>query len=142
MSDIFETIKQNMDLEEIDTVNYSPLTFAYIGDAVYEVVIRTVIVDEANRSVNAIHKMASNYVKAATQAQLADALMDEFSEDELAIYKRGRNAKINTKAKNVSLSDYKKATGFEAVVGWLYLNNKSDRMMELVKKGLESIEID
>ena len=131
-----------MDLKEIDTVNYSPLTFAYIGDAVYEVIIRTMIVDEANRSVNAIHKMASNYVKAATQAKIADSLMDEFSEEELAIYKRGRNTKINTKAKNASLSDYKKATGLEAVVGWLYLNNKSDRMMELVKNGLESIEID
>ena len=139
MSDIFEIIKQNMDLSDIDTVNYSPLTFAFIGDAVYEVVIRTMIVDEANRSANDLHKESSNYVKASTQAKLSEILMDDFDEDELAVFKRGRNAKINTKAKNASLSEYKKATGFEAVIGYLYLEGKTDRMIELIKKGLEAL---
>ena len=139
MSDIFEIIKQNMDLEDIDTVNYSPLTFAFIGDAVYEVVIRTMIVDEANRSANDLHQESSNYAKASTQAKLSEILMDDFDEEELAVFKRGRNAKINTKAKNASLSDYKKATGFEAVVGYLYLEGKTDRMLELIKKGLERL---
>ena len=139
MSDIFEIIKQNMDLEDIDTVNYSPLTFAFIGDAVYEVVIRTMIVDEANRSANDLHKESSNYAKASTQAKLSEILMDDFDEEELAVFKRGRNAKINTKAKNASLSDYKKATGFEAVIGYLYLEGKTDRMLELIKKGLERL---
>ena len=139
MSDIFEIIKQNMDLEDIDTVNYSPLTFAFIGDAVYEVVIRTMIVDEANRSANDLHQESSNYAKASTQAKLSEILMDDFDEEELAVFKRGRNAKINTKAKNASLSDYKKATGFEAVVGYLYLEGKTDRMLELIKKGLEKL---
>ena len=106
-----------MNLDDIDTVNYSPLTFAFVGDAVYEVVIRTMIVDEANRSANDLHKESSNYAKASTQAKLSEILMDDFDEDELAVFKRGRNAKINTKAKNASLSDYKKATGFEAVIG-------------------------
>ena len=139
MSDIFEIIKQNMDLDDIDTVNYSPLTFAFIGDAVYEVVIRTMIVDEANRSANDLHQESSNYAKASTQAKLSEILMDDFDEEELAVFKRGRNAKINTKAKNASLSDYKKATGFEAVVGYLYLEGKTDRMLELIKKGLERL---
>ena len=139
MSDIFEIIKQNMDLEDIDTVNYSPLTFAFIGDAVYEVVIRTMIVDEANRSANDLHKESSNYAKASTQAKLSEVLMDYFDEEELAVFKRGRNAKINTKAKNASLSDYKKATGFEAVIGYLYLEGKTERMLELIKKGLERL---
>ena len=139
MSDIFEIIKQNMDLDDIDTVNYSPLTFAFIGDAVYEVVIRTMIVDEANRSANDLHKESSNYVKASTQAKLSEILMDDFDEDELAVFKRGRNAKINTKAKNASLSEYKKATGFEAVIGYLYLEGKTERMIELIKKGLEEL---
>ena len=139
MSDIFEIIKQNMDLSDIDTVNYSPLTFAFIGDAVYEVVIRTMIVDEANRSANDLHKESSNYVKASTQAKLSEILMDDFDEDELAVFKRGRNAKINTKAKNASLSEYKKATGFEAVIGYLYLEGKTERMIELIKKGLEEL---
>ena len=139
MSDIFEIIKQNMDLEDIDTVNYSPQTLAYIGDAVYEVVIRTMIVDEANRSANDLHKMSSEYAKASTQAELAESLMDVFDEDELAVFKRGRNTKINSKAKNASFNDYKKATGFEAVIGWLYLNNKTTRMLELIKNGIHNI---
>ena len=139
MSDIFEIIKQNMDLSDIDTVNYSPLTFAFIGDAVYEVVIRTMIVDEANRSANDLHKESSNYVKASTQAKLSEILMDDFDEDELSVFKRGRNAKINTKAKNASLSEYKKATGFEAVIGYLYLEGKTERMIKLIKKGLEEL---
>ncbi len=140
MSDIFEIIKQNMDLEDIDTVNYSPQTFAYIGDAVYEVVIRTMIVDEANRSANDLHKMSSEYVKASTQAKLAEILQDVFDEEELAIFKRGRNTKINSKAKNASFHDYKKATGFEAVIGYLYLEGKTERMLELIKKGLEKLD--
>ena len=139
MSDIFEIIKQNMDLDDIDTVNYSPLTFAFVGDAVYEVVIRTMIVDEANRSANDLHKESSSFAKASTQAKLSEILMDDFDEEELAVFKRGRNAKINTKAKNASLSDYKKATGFEAVIGYLYLEGKTDRMLELIKKGLEQL---
>ena len=128
-----------MDLSDIDTVNYSPLTFAFIGDAVYEVVIRTIIVDEANRSANDLHQESSNFVKASTQAKLSEILMDDFDEEELSVFKRGRNAKINTKAKNASLSDYKKATGFEAVIGYLYLEGKTDRMLELIKKGLERL---
>ena len=140
MSDIFEIIKQNMDLEDIDTVNYSPLTFAYIGDAIYGLVIRTMIVDEANRSANDLHKMSSEYVKASTQAKLAEILMDDFDEEELAVFKRGRNTKINSKAKNASFNDYKKATGFEAVMGYLYLEDKTERMIELIKKGLEKLD--
>ena len=140
MSDIFEIIKQNMDLEDIDTVNYSPLTFAYIGDAIFELVIRTMIVDEANRSANDLHKMSSEYVKASTQAKLAEILMDDFDEEELAVFKRGRNTKINSKAKNASFNDYKKATGFEAVMGYLYLEGKTERMIELIKKGLEKLD--
>ena len=140
MSDIFEIIKQNMDLEDIDTVNQSPLTFAYIGDAIYELVIRTMIVDEANRSANNLHKMSSEYVKASTQAKLAEILMDDFDEEELAVFKRGRNTKINSKAKNASFNDYKKATGFEAVMGYLYLESKTERMIELIKKGLEKLD--
>ena len=140
MSDIFEIIKQNMDLEDIDTVNYSPLTFAYIGDAIYELVIRTMIVDEANRSANDLHKKSSEYAKASAQAKLAEILMDDFDEEELAVFKRGRNTKINSKAKNASFNDYKKATGFETVMGYLYLEGKTERMIELIKKGLEKLD--
>ena len=132
--DLFNIIKQNMDLGEINITDYSPLTLAYIGDGIYEIVVRTVIVDEANRQVNKIHKAASNLVKAETQAKMIHLIMDDLTEEEVRIYKRGRNAKAVTRAKNASMSDYRTATGFEALMGWLYLTGQSERMMQLMKK--------
>ncbi len=135
-SDIFEIIKQNMGLDDINITDYSPLTLAYIGDGIYEIVIRTVIVDEANRQVNKIHKAASNLVKAGTQAKMIHYIMDDLTDEELTIYKRGRNAKAVTRAKNASMSEYRTATGFEALMGWLYLTGQSERMMKLIKKSV------
>jgi hypothetical protein len=135
-SDIFEIIKQNMGLDDINITDYSPLTLAYIGDGIYEIVIRTVIVDEANRQVNKIHKAASNLVKAGTQAKMIHYIMDDLTDAELTIYKRGRNAKAVTRAKNASMSEYRTATGFEALMGWLYLTGQSERMMKLIKKSV------
>ena len=135
-SDIFEIIKQNMDLDDINITDYSPLTLAYIGDGIYEIVIRTVIVDEANRQVNKIHKAASNLVKAGTQAKMIHYIMDDLTDEELTIYKRGRNAKAVKRAKNASMSEYRTATGFEALMGWLYLTGQSERMMKLIKKSV------
>ena len=123
-NDIFKSIKESMGLKEINIVDYSPLTLAYIGDGIYEIVIRTMIVDEANRQVNKIHKAA------------------DLTEDESRVYKRGRNAKAITRAKNASMGDYRRATGFEAVMGYLYLTEQSERMMELIKKGLNNIKED
>lgn len=140
--DLFHIIKQKMELREIQITDYSPLTLAYIGDGIYEVIVRTVIVDEANRQVNKIHKAASNLVKAETQAKMIHLIMDELTEDELKIYKRGRNAKAVTRAKNASMSDYRTATGFEALMGWLYLTEQSERMMELIKKGVMYFQSD
>lgn len=138
--DLFHIIKQNMELEEINIIDYSPLTLAYIGDGIYEVIVRTVIVDEANRQVNKIHKAASNLVKAETQAKMIHFIMDDLTEEEVKIYKRGRNAKAVTRAKNASMSDYRTATGFEALMGWLYLTGQSERMMELIKKCITCVE--
>lgn len=139
--DLFGIIKESMELEDIDIINYSPLTLAYIGDGIYEIVIRTVIVDEANRQVNKIHKAASELVKAQTQAKIAFLIMDMLTEEEQTIYKRGRNAKAVTRAKNASMSDYRTATGFEALVGWLYLTEQSGRMLELIKTGIERLTV-
>lgn len=142
INDLFQIIKNKMELEEIEVVNYSPLTLAYIGDVVYELVIRTMVVDEANRSVNKLHKESTGLVKAETQAVMIKALLNELDESEVAVYKRGRNAKSYTKAKNATYSDYRNATGFEALMGYLYLSEQSDRMMELIKIGLSKIEED
>lgn len=135
---MFETIKEQLELEDIDVADYSPLTLAYIGDAVFEVVVRTVIVDEANRSVSKIHKAASDIVNAKSQAKMMFNIIDALTDEESKVYKRGRNAKAVTKAKNASMADYRVATGFEALIGWLYLNNQTERMLELIKLGLDS----
>lgn len=138
--DIYEIIKSSMGLKQNPIESYSPLTLAYIGDAVYEVVIRTLVISDGNTQVNKLHKRASYYVKANTQAELIKLLIEELTEEELHYYKRGRNAKSYTSAKNASIGDYRMATGFEALVGYLYLTNQSTRMIELVKDGLKLLE--
>ena len=135
--DLFHIIREKMELSEVQITDYSPLTLAYIGDGIYEVIIRTLIIDEANRQVNKIHKAASHLVKAETQAKMIHLIMDDLTEEEQRIYKRGRNAKAVTRAKNASMSDYRTATGFEALMGWLYLSGQTERMLELIRLGLE-----
>ncbi len=137
---IYDILKKSFDLKENDIMSYSPLTLAYIGDAVYEIIIRTIVVSDGNTQVNKMHKKSSNLVKAETQANIIKAIMDDLSEEELATYKRGRNAKSYTSAKNASISDYRMATGFEALVGYLYLSGQTERMTEIVKLGLSKVQ--
>lgn len=125
-----------------DVRAYSPLTLAYIGDAVYDLIIRSVVVERANRAANDLHKKTVRYVKAETQAKMIIALNEELTEEEEAVYKRGRNAKSHTAAKNASLGDYRKATGFEALMGFLYLTGQTDRMLYLIKRGIELINME
>ena len=132
-------IKKEFQCKEVDVRAYSPLTLAYIGDAVYEMIIRTVIVERANKAANELHKKAVKLVQAGTQAAMITALQDVLTEDELAVFKRGRNAKSNTSAKNASITDYRKATGFEALIGFLYLMDDMDRVLFLVKEGIERV---
>ncbi|MCM1065459.1 MAG: ribonuclease III [Eubacterium sp.] len=120
-----------------DIRTYSPLALAYIGDAVYDLIIRTVVVGRANRPVNDLHRITVRYVSATAQAAIVQVLMESFTEEEQSIYRRGKNSKPHTTAKNASLADYLKATGFEAVIGYLYLTGRMDRALELVQKGLE-----
>ncbi len=134
-------IKQTFSVKEVDVRAYSPLTLAYIGDAVYDIIIRTVVVERSNRAANELHKKTSSFVKAQTQAAMAEALWEAFSEEEEAVYKRGRNAKSYTTAKNASIADYRKATGLEALIGYLYLQDRTDRVLELVKEGLSRIDM-
>jgi ribonuclease-3 family protein len=98
-----------------------------------------VIVERANRGANELHKRAIKFVQAAVQSAMIEALMEELTEDEEAVYKRGRNAKTHTSAKNASIQDYRKATGFEALMGYLYLNNQMDRLLYLVQSGVEKV---
>lgn len=130
-------MRREFELGEQDISSYSPLVLAYIGDAVYEVVIRTMLIHQGNQQVQKLHKKATNYVKAAGQAAVTDSIFDMFTEQELAVFKRARNAKQHTTPKNGDIGDYHKATGFEAVVGYLYLTKQEDRMLKLIKLGIE-----
>lgn len=132
-------LKREFECEEVDIRTYSPLTLAYIGDSIYDAMIRTVVVERGNRSTNDLHKMAIRYVNAGTQARMIEALQELLTEEERAVYRRGRNAKSPSVAKNASVTDYRKATGMEAVLGYLYLQDRMDRAIELVKRGIERL---
>ena len=128
-------------LEEQDLRTYSPLTFAYIGDAIFELVVRTVLVERKNAQAEKLHKAATKIVKAETQALMIEAIKEELTEEELAVYKRGRNAKAVTRAKNATMSEYRRATGFEALMGYLYLKGDIERMIELIHLAVEKAEV-
>ncbi|MBP9996777.1 MAG: ribonuclease III [Lachnospiraceae bacterium] len=136
-----DTVKETFDVKEVDIKTYSPLTLAYIGDAVYDLIIRSVVVGRGNQAPQKLHKATSGLVKAATQAKMVEILNDELTSKEADYYRRGRNAKSYTSAKNASIADYRKATGFEAMIGYLYLTNQTDRAITLVSDALEKLEI-
>lgn len=139
--DLFKYTAQYFGLERQELNTYSPLTLAYIGDGIYEIVIRTMVVTkEGNEQVNKLHKKSSNLVKAETQAKIIKFIMEDLTEEEMRIYKRGRNAKSFTSAKNASMTDYRMATGFEALIGYLYMSGEMDRIHMLIKSGLAKLE--
>ena len=132
-------MKEALQLEPIDVCSYSPLALAYMGDAVYEVLIRTRVMNRGSMQVNKMHKKSARLVKAEAQARMIQALQEELTEEETAVYKRGRNAHSASSAKNASIRDYRMATGFEALVGYLYLTGQYERLLKLVHDGLERI---
>lgn len=136
-----EKFMSEFGLQQQDIRTYSPLTLAYIGDAIFELVVRTVLVDRRNTQPEKLHKAATKVVKAETQALMIEELKEELTEEELSVYKRGRNAKSATKAKNATISEYRRATGFEALMGYLYLKGDLERMIELIHRGVEKAEV-
>lgn len=126
-------------LQEVDICSYSPLVLAYIGDAVYELMIRTKVINHGSMQVNKMHKKSAGLVKAGTQAELIRVMEEELTEEERAVFKRGRNAKSITMAKHATMIDYRMATGFEALVGFLYLTRRYERLVTLISRGLEKI---
>lgn len=132
-----KTICDKFSMKDIDIRTISPLVLAYVGDAVYEMVIRSLVVLKGNRPVNRLNQMKVRFVNAKTQAEFIEALMDELTEDEQSAYRRGRNANPHSKAKNATAEEYFKATGFEAVMGYLYLTGQENRILELIKRAME-----
>ncbi len=120
-------------LPETDIKSYSPLTLAFIGDSIFDLIIRTSVVESGNAPVNKLHKRCSNLVQASAQAELYHMIKEKLTEEETAIFKRGRNAKSFTSAKNAGVVEYRTATGLEALMGYLYLTDQMDRLLELIQ---------
>ncbi len=138
--DWMELLTQQFRLEDVDIRTYSPLALAYIGDGVYELIIRTILIKKGNCPVNKLHRRASTLVRASAQSAMVTVLEPLLTLEEHKIYKRGRNAHSATMAKHATVTDYRRATGFEALIGWLYLTQQWERMTELVKTGVSQIE--
>ena len=136
-----QQIKETFAIADVDIRTYSPLTLAYIGDGIFDVVIRSIVVGRGNTPVNQLHHKTSHIVKAHSQAMMAEVLLDEMTDTEKDIYRRGRNAKSHTMAKNATVMDYRSATGFEALMGYLYLTDEMDRILELVSIALERCDL-
>ena len=134
-------IWKSLGLKEVSPRQLSPLVLAYIGDSIFDLVVKTMIVTKGNTQVNKINRVASSIVKAESQSKMIGYLEDKLTEEEESVYKRGRNAKSYTSAKNASISDYRRATGFEALFGFLYLKGETDRIETLFNKIVESREI-
>lgn len=120
--------------------DYNSLVFAFIGDSVHTLFVRTHFILELNAKAGKLHTLTSKCVNAGMQAKMLDFLMEELTEEELEIVKRTRNVKNKTTAKNFNLEDYKKATSFEALIGYLYLLGETKRMNELLNKTLKVME--
>lgn len=133
-------MRELFQMKEVDTKEYSPLTLAYIGDSVYDLIIKSLVINGGNKQVNKLHQETSRLVQASAQSLMMRTMQEHLTEEERAIYKRGRNAKSVSPAKNQSITDYRRATGFEALLGYLYLQKDWKRLLDLVKIGLDSLE--
>lgn len=126
--------------KDCDAKQLSPLTLAFIGDTVFDLFVREMLVCDANRPVKKLHNSAAKLVNAKAQAKIAEAIADSFTEQETDVFKRGRNAHTNHIAKNASNRDYHYATGLEAVFGFVYLNGDTERLRELFSLAMNSLK--
>ena len=124
----------------VDPRTSSPLVLAYIGDCVFDLIIKMMVAGRGNRQVHKLHEETSRYVQASAQSFMMRAMQEHLTAEEHAVYRRGRNARSVSPAKNQSITDYRRATGFEALIGYLYLERRYERLTELVSIGLASME--
>lgn len=132
-------IQSSFSIGNVDVNTYSPLTLAYIGDAIYDLIVRTMVVESGNAPVNKLHKKVTTQVQATAQAELFHHIQENLTEEEMAVYKRGRNAKSFSSAKNAGIVEYRTATGVEALFGYLYLTDRIDRIIELMQSSVSNL---
>lgn len=125
-----EFIKRNKDLSDVNML--SPLVWAYVGDSVYEMFVRTSLVNKSNAKPHKLHIESIKYVKAKAQAQTLEKIYDKLTEKEKEIVRRGRNTENHHVAKNANIADYSHSTAFEALIGYLYLSRQDERLEEIL----------
>lgn len=135
-SEISKINKEN----NVDIRQYSPLALAYMGDCIFDLCVRSYLLKQANMPPNKLHQKAKNIVNAKSQSIIYADIITIVKDEEVAILKRGRNAKTHSRAKNTSMTDYKNATGLEALFGYLYLKNDFERINELFDLSLKSLD--
>lgn len=136
----YQYFKEVLGIKDVNPQNYSPLALAYIGDSIFDVMIRTMEVSRVNMQANKYHRHVSKIVCAPAQAKMILGIENQLTEAEQNVFHRGRNAKSYSKAKNASTIDYRNATGFEALLGYLYLKQDFKRLTDVVKMGLDALE--
>ncbi len=129
---MLEEVKKSFPGEFLPTNQYGVLSLAYIGDSIYEIYVRSFLISKTDQKVNALHKQATKFVCAAAQAEFYHKIAGILTEEEQAVFHRGRNAKSHP-PKNASVSDYRIATGIETLIGYLYLKDNMPRISELMR---------
>lgn len=125
-------MEESVKTEQVNVYQYSPLALAYMGDSILDLLVKKYFVTHSNMQPHKYHVEVSKIVKAVNQADYIDQIMEELSEDELDVYKRGRNTNTHSKAKNATMGQYRKATGLEALYGYLYLKGDMERLQYFV----------
>ena len=137
-------MEESVKTEQVNAYQYSPLALEYMGDSILDLLVKKYFVTHSNMQPHKYHVEVSKIVKAVNQADYIDRIMEELSEDELDVYKRGRNTNTHSKAKNATMGQYRKATGLEALYGYLYLKGDMDRLQYfvdgMIRQYLESKE--
>lgn len=129
-----EFIELKKDKQEVKLM--APLTWAYVGDCVYELYVRTKLVNETNLKPHALHIEAIKHVKAKAQADTLQKIYDDLTEEEKDIVRRGRNAENHHLPKNANVQEYMYSTAFEALIGYLYLTKQNTRLKEILQKSI------
>ena len=137
-SGLSRSVDEAFSLREQDWSQYAPLTLAFLGDCVFDMVVRTVLVKRHRMQAGKLHRLSSEIVNARTQAKMAQILEPYLDDKEAAVCRRGRNASPDHNAKNASRREYLEATGLEALIGYLYLAGRYDRAVELIRIGADA----
>ena len=140
--EIFKLYKEKLNLKAVDVQTTSPLILAYIGECLYDLAVREYVVSNFPGVVNAVNQKKTTFVCAHAQSEIMGFLIGQgvLTDEEMSVYRRGRNQKSATHSKNSSIQEYRRATGFEALIGYLYLTEQYERMIDLEARGITHLQ--